>query len=143
MIEGQPIRWQLCFDPEAQSRIALMIPGRFKHVRAFGFVPVQDVWIFYDVTMAGTVLRAARNNSAAADRLLWSWTRGCEVLGIAPQGISRLPKGFWCVTAMKHLIGLNTGALRPDALYRDCLAKGAQTLDEGPVRTATASCSAA
>jgi hypothetical protein len=32
--------------------------------------------------------------------------------------------GFWCTLAMKHLVGISTGALRPDRLWRDCIAAG-------------------
>lgn len=131
MIEAQPIRWTLCFDETGGHWLSRWIPGRFKHVRAFGFVPVQDIWIFYDVTLKGTVLRAARFNTAAAGRLLSAWSANSQLVSIEPVAQSRrFPCGFWCVTAIKHLIGLRSGALRPDALWRDCLEHGAVTLDE-------------
>lgn len=143
MIEAEPIRWTLCFDTTATHWLARAIPGRFKHVRAFGFVPVQDLWIFYDTTLAGTTLRAARANSAAADRLLSAWTANSDLLSIKPLGPRRrFPPGFWCVTAVKHLIGLNTSALRPDALWRDCIRHGAIPND-GRESTPSTGCAAA
>src|SRR5262245_10056993 len=37
---------------------------------------------------------------------------------LAPQA------GFWCTLAMKHLVGIRAGALRPDQLWRDSIAAG-------------------
>jgi hypothetical protein len=49
-----------------------------------------------------------------------------------PVAMPRLPipkrvaphAGFWCTLAMKHLVGIRTGALRPDRLWRDSVAAG-------------------
>lgn len=144
MIEGEPIRWTLCFDEVPRHWLGRLVPGRFKHVRAFGFVPVQDIWIFYDVTLKGTVLRAARDHSATADRLLSAWAANSAMVSIKPLAQrERFPGGFWCVTAIKHLIGLRSGALRPDVLFRDCQAHGAEILDGHENSPCANSCSAA
>lgn len=126
MTEAEPIRWQVCFLREAENRwVNALVPGRFKHVRAFGFVPVQDLWIFYDVTLTGTAIRAARDHSAMADRLIAAWIDGAEVICVQPQrGRRRMPCGFWCVTAIVHLLGLSGSTLLPDQLHRECLRLG-------------------
>lgn len=38
--------------------------------------------------------------------------------------------GWWCVPAVAHIIGLKSCALRPDALFRQCLANGGEIIGE-------------
>lgn len=126
-----PLRWHLCFVGSADNWwVNRLIPGRFKHVRAFGFAPADCIWIFYDVTLAGTVLQVARDKTELADRLIAAWTSDATVLVIEPRRASFAPAGWWCVPAMKHLVGVASGALLPDGLWRDCLRQGGRVLDE-------------
>jgi hypothetical protein len=39
--------------------------------------------------------------------------------------------GFWCTLAMKHLVGIRTGAWRPDRLWRDSIAAGGRPCESG------------
>lgn len=130
---AEPDHLFVCFDPQASAWwVRWLARGRFKHVRAFGLVPVARLWIFYDVTLSGTAIRCARDKSPEADALIQAWADGCEVLHIARKPAGGLPRWpvFSCVSAIGHLIGLH-GALRPDTLHRDCLANGAKVIDEG------------
>jgi hypothetical protein len=120
-----PPAWILVFCRESKSRwIRLLACGRYKHVRAYAFVPALRAWLFYDVTLSNTLVMALPDGSEA-EAYLCEFTRGADLVSMAPRpwkGWRFSP--FSCVSAVKQLIGLPSGALRPDALYRDCLAAG-------------------
>jgi hypothetical protein len=148
---GAPTRWLVVFDREASSWWASLVAlGHYKHARAIGYVHDADAWLFYDVQFAGTILQLARGD--AARRLMAEWAAGADVLAypticLTIDGHSKPKKLFWCpltflrpllcTTAVAHLLGL-PGALRPDALYRQCLRHGAVPVGDarhGPVHS--------
>lgn len=132
---GEPERWILIFSrkPLAWWASALAC-GRYKHVRAVGYVAGLKTWIFYDVQFGRTQIALARDGEAF-ERLFEIWTdRGAADLVCVPQQGKRKygpPSPFLCTTAIAHLIGLPRGALRPDALWRHCLAHGGEVIN-GP-----------
>jgi hypothetical protein len=135
---GSPTRWLIVFDRKAASWWAdLVALGRYKHVRAFGYVHDLDAYVFYDVQFAGTTLQLARGDGAR--RLMVEWTANADVLAmdaihpITPRVI-RPFRPLICTTAVAHLLGLGPSSrwclpgallLRPDAFYRACLRYGA------------------
>jgi hypothetical protein len=122
---GKPRRWLLCFKRRSDSRIvSLLAAGRYKHVLAFGYVEEFDAWLFFDLRFRHLDIQIARG--AAARRLMAGYIDGATLLGIPARDTGSLALGFWCVPAIAKLIGLNSGALRPDALFRDCLAQGGE-----------------
>lgn len=133
LVEGplisQPEQWILAFEPAMPGHPWLnrLVPGRFKHVRAFGKVPFLHVWLFFDATLAGLELRVAADGRAA-DTLAVEWTRSCTIMVMPKRPHANrsalLAASGWCVPSVKRLIGLQSSALRPDALFADCLANG-------------------
>jgi hypothetical protein len=126
-IAGAPARWLLVFDREAATWwMSLLALGRYKHVRAIGYVYDADAYLFYDVQLAGTTLQLARGK--AARQLISEWIAHADVLAIEP-GSARHRQGvlrpLLCTTSIAHLVGL-PGALRPDALFRQALRNGAE-----------------
>jgi len=123
---SQPGQWVVVFDPVATNRlVGWLTPGRFKHVRAYGYVPFLHVWLFVDANFAGIEIRLAAEG-AAAEIMVAAWTDGCDLV-LMPRfqhaNRSLLAAGCgWCVPTVKRLIGLRSSALRPDALLADCLA---------------------
>src|SRR5690348_8565690 len=114
---SQPEQWILAFEPALPGQRWLnMIPGRFKHVRAYGYVPFLHVWVFVDATFAGLELRVAANG-AAADAQAELWTRHCTIVLMPRRPHANrsvlLSASGWCVPAVKRLIGLKSSALRP------------------------------
>jgi hypothetical protein len=119
-----PARWLICFRHRSGLWWVDLIPGRFKHVRAFGCVPECDTWVFYDPCLRTTVFLA---RGAGARHLMLEWSRDAAVLAMTPLPREHLRVSpFSCVTAIQSILGLPGGALRPDALYRQCLRNGAQ-----------------
>lgn len=126
-----PKRWQVCFAAHSDIWwVQRLVPGRFKHVRAFGFVPIEQVWVFVDVTLGGVTVQAARDGTNSADWLIHEFIKDCEVLSVEARRSTGVPVGGWCVPSIRRLLGIPGGALLPDRLWRDCLRHGAVPLDE-------------
>lgn len=101
-------------------------PG-FRHVMAFGYSSHAERWLVYDVTRDRTFVRAYRPETF--DLWLGALPDEATVLRVpaaraAPMRVQRAL--FICTTSIKHLLGLPSRALRPQALYRDLVASGAQ-----------------
>jgi hypothetical protein len=124
----EPQVWNVVFNREAASGWAKWVPGRYKHVRAYAFLPATKQWLFYDVSFAGTEI-------AVIPHGLDSYEKIYEFIG--PPGaadivaMKRLPArrrwfpwSNWCTPALRHLLNLPGSALKPDAFYCDCLANG-------------------
>lgn len=126
----QPTVWTLCFERSAISWASHLALGRYKHVRAFGYVPFLHVWVFYDVGFRGASVVVAADGPDA-DSIIEFWSRTADLLSVLPAHpfVPRLPVFGWCVPSIRRLIGFRGGALRPDAFYRQCLAQGATPIE--------------
>lgn len=122
----QPQVWTLVFSRVAFTRWAGWLAfGRYKHVRAYAYVPFLHVWIFYDVHLRGTDLFLAADGAPAQD-VIRVWTRDADLISMRSVSRETIKTPFlgFCVPAMKSLLGIRSSALRPDTLYRHCLANG-------------------
>lgn len=133
----EPSSWLLVFNHEASTRWRSFIAfGRFKHVWAVAYIPDCKSWLVYDVHLDGTMMGLVPDGEPFREFF------GRQTQGMRKATLLRMPKagkgrerpiinfrpfhrlGFWCVPAIKHLIGVRCSALRPDALYRACLRHG-------------------
>lgn len=123
----EPGEWFIVFHPDtAIPFVRAVCPGRFKHVSAWGYYPGFKSWLIFDPQWGG--LRLSMISHADMPTAFPEYTRGCEVvkmvrageIGLSP--LSRL--GFWCVPAIKHLLGVRCATWRPDAFYRHILRRG-------------------
>jgi hypothetical protein len=136
---GEPQRWILCFSQTCATPWLNRLPvGRFKHVRAFGCVPALNTWLFYDPALDRSSMTIARGESARI--LMANWLRVSEAIEMPMvKRNSMVPRiGGWCVPAIKHLVGIRGGALRPDALWRECLRQGGEVIATPKLHTAAA-----
>jgi hypothetical protein len=123
----EPDEWFVVFHRQTPSRLLSLIAlGRFKHVSAFAYCPGFKLWLLYDTSLYGTRLILLPHGETAKAALV-KYTAGCAIVKIAARRVhmgtsSRL--AFYCVPAVKHLIGLRCVAMRPDALYRQILRSG-------------------
>src|SRR5262245_10784675 len=91
-------------------------------------------WLFYDVKFNGTRLMLAREDNPGTRAFLHDYLDGCDLVAMPRLPIPRRVAphaGFWCTLAMKHLVGIRTGALRPDRLWRDSVAAGGKPYERG------------
>lgn len=127
-----PDTWTLVFKHKARRRwLSWLAMGKRKHVAAFAYVPYLHVWLFYDVHLGGTSLTVAATGAHQA--VLAAWIEGgasIVTMRRIAQPRTGFGLGFWCVPAIKHLLGLRCGALRPDALWQHCLANGGEAAEE-------------
>ena len=129
---GTPYRWYIVFATVGRTYFTSLIAlGRLKHVRAFGFVPQLSAWVFYDVSLGGTEIVVAKG--MAAEFLMTMWAKDACIIEMPPMRAYRavFRVGFWCVPAVKHLIGLKSRAFRPDRLWLDCLQAGGKVVGDG------------
>lgn len=124
---GEPRQWTVVFDRRAATWWMNKAPiGKYKHVRAFGYVPEAKAWIFYDVSLDRTTIRMACDQDAMTLMGEWLAKADAILMPVVDRGFPPPRLGFWCVPAIKHLIGLRSGALRPQRLWDDCLRAGGE-----------------
>jgi hypothetical protein len=120
--------WTLAFCKKpGRWWVRLLAWGRYHHVKALAYLPSLRAWLFYDVKFNGTRVFLARVDSPGTGGLLQDYLHNSDTV-LMPR--VRMPGrvvpqlGFWCTIAMKHLVGIRSRALRPDRLWRDCIAAG-------------------
>jgi len=107
--------------------VRLLACGRYHHVKAIAYLPAMRAWLFYDVKFNGTRLMLAPEDDPATRVFLHDYLDSCDLVAMPRLPIPKRVAphaGFWCTLAMKHLVGIRTGALRPDRLWRDSVAAG-------------------
>jgi hypothetical protein len=124
--------WWVVFHERADCWwVDRFVPGRFKHVQAFAIV--NGIMVFLCPALGRTGVLVAPESEAGwdfAERFIGDG----EVVRVPVQDrAARVPRlGFWCVPAIAHLVGLPSGALRPDTLWRDCCAVGERIPRDDP-----------
>jgi hypothetical protein len=127
--------WTIAFHRRAARRwVEWLAGGRYKHVSAFTYVSSLRLWVLYDVKLAGAPIVLLPDSQAAIARIS-AHLADADLITMPPRESGGLCMGFFCVPAIKHLVGLRGGALRPDALWRDCLRQGGNVV-HGTVPTA-------
>jgi len=131
----EPTYWNVVFHP-SKTRAQRLLLGRYAHVSAFTYVPGIGAWILYDCQWGGVRI-------ALLPRLavLVAYTRGCAVVKfdrVYKPIVLASRFGFYCVPAIKQLLGLSCVAAFPDGLYRYLIANGGSRIDNEPERAAAA-----
>src|SRR6516165_7913864 len=131
----EPSYWNVVFHP-SKSRLARLLLGCFDHVSAFAYVPGFRVWVIYDCQWGGMrIAFIPRIN------VLIAYTSGCAVVKFdrryQPFALSSR-FGFYCVPAIKQLLGLSCVAATPDGLYRHLIKHGGELISGQRVDTAAA-----
>lgn len=136
---GSPAVWHICFKTKSRFWWARALAcGRFKHVCCLGYVAAADAWFFYNFGPNAAVIAVVPN--ARADEVMGPFVDDAEVIlrWVAPIVVRelRLKAAYVCTTAVAHLTGVPSSALRPDRFLRDCLAAGATiVVGENGLRT--------
>ena len=131
----EPSYWNVVFHP-SQSRLNRLLLGRFQHVSAFTYIPGVGAWIMIDCQWGGMrIALIPRIN------ILVAYTRNCTVIKFDRRYqrfalASRF--GFYCVPAIKQLLGLSCVAATPDGLYRYLINNGGELISGQSVDTAAA-----
>lgn len=128
----EPSRWTVVFHRTAANRFfSIIAMGHFKHVSAFAWVPDLRVWAIYDVSFRRTRFAFLPDTPESKALLQQVITGNCMVTMEAREDAFPIFRiGLYCTTAIKHLLGLRGGALRPDALFRLCVREGGKVSDD-------------
>ena len=128
----EPPLWILVFSRHTKIWwIRLLACGRYKHVKAFAYVPGMDIYLFFDWSLDRAGIVAAPNTAETVNGYLAKFIADADLMAAPQRGRERrIPRFgiFSCVTAVKHLIGVRCPAMRPDGLWRYCIAAGGQPL---------------
>jgi hypothetical protein len=126
----EPDYWNVVFHP-SRTRLERILLGRFRHVSAFTYVPGFKAWLIFDVQWGGVRL-ALFSHQAALEHFL-ELVGDCTIVKFYRQHRDRLITarlGFYCVPAVKCLLGLSCVAVTPGALYRHLMNNGGVLLGE-------------
>ncbi len=122
-------RWHVGFLGANRSLwVDRFSPIGFLHCLAFAFHAESGVWLAYDVCRQRTFVYGISPDVFVDWLVARKEQDVMRVLAVATSndgaaltGLS----GLYCVSAVKHLVGSQSRALRPIALWRDLLAAGA------------------
>jgi hypothetical protein len=137
---SEPMRWTIVFHRKAESWFfGLIAMGRFKHVSAFAWLPDVQRWLVYDVGFRRTRILVLPDTAESKAHLAHVITGNAIVtMPVRADALPVMRLGLFCTSAVKHLIGLGGGALRPDALFASCLRHGGELSDDaGPANCST------
>ena len=110
----------------------LLKPG-FRHAIAFGYDTDKQLWLVVDWGKHGLKSRILSNEEV--DQLIAFVERhkGCFLLVRAQKARFRFPMmPCWCVTAIRHLLGIRTPLLTPWQLYCALRRRGGAPIFERP-----------
>lgn len=133
-------RWYLAFHLKRGDWWAeRLIPGRFSHVSAFAYLEGPKIWVLIDHTPRRTGTVAVWPGEPIVPPELGLWTANCSILlaDVRHREGFRPRFGFWCVTAVKDLIGHSGRALSPEGLWNDLVRNGAQIVHDALTATAS------
>lgn len=128
----EPTRWTVVFHRNSEHLIFRLIAlGHFKHVSALAWIPELGQWWIYDVGFRRTRLKVLEDGHAA-QRIICAIIAGnaTVTIDVRDDQLPWLRLGMFCTTAVAHLLGIRTSALRPDALYRHLVANGGEVRDD-------------
>lgn len=118
----EPDEWTVVFHREASSRwFSFIALGRFKHVSAFAYLPGLRGWVIHDWQHTGMRVAVLPHSDEACRLIRAMFGPSTEWVTVARRPGPSSRTGFRlgsCVGAVKHLLGIRSHALRPDALYR-------------------------
>ena len=131
----EPDYWNVVFHP-SEGILPRLVLGCFQHVSAFTYIPGTGAWLLYDCQWGGVRL-------ALIPRLnvLVAYTRDCAVIKFDRryQPFALASRwGFYCVPAIKQLLGLSCVAATPDGLYRHLIRHGGELISGQRVVTTAA-----
>lgn len=130
-----PTTWVLVFRRTTTKWWLRPLP-RYKHVAAYAYVPGARLWLFYEVGTTPTSIVALKDGQHLA--MMAAFIADADLVAMRRNPVARVRLvrrlAFTCVTAMRDLIGLDSGAFFPSGLWRDCLRAGGKTMSTAPVR---------
>lgn len=123
----EPEVWYVAFHTGIRYWWQRFLPGKYKHVGAFAYIAALDLWVVYDLWPARTRILLVPH-CARAEILIAEHTIDADIVKFRRTADrARLPIAlFSCVSAVKHLLGLQSVAFSPSGLYRSIIKQGGE-----------------
>jgi|SRR5271166_588134 len=123
----EPATWFLAFfETSSTPWLDRVLPGRFKHVSAFAYVPGACIWVWCDAHWKGLSIVFLPHQGFILQ--IAPLTRNATIVKTEKRPLGAMPVstrfGFYCVPFVKQLIGLRSFALTPDQCYRFIIRTG-------------------
>jgi hypothetical protein len=121
--------WYVAFSARIPNPLwNWLIPGKWKHVSAFGFCEEANTWLFLDPEFTGT--KAYIVVPHEVDRYISAAMAEGAILCMPASKLSgaNIRSVSCCTMTIRHLLGIrgwSPWSAIPDCLYADCLAAGA------------------
>lgn len=124
-----PRLWLVFFGDSVPTLWSRMLRPGFRHVAAASYFADQDRWVYVDACRSGTVIEVLRQDEFSG-RFQHLMVNSSHILSMpARRERKRTAAAFYCVGAMKALLGLNSQAVTPYGLYYDLLLAGAEPVE--------------
>lgn len=150
-VETLKRRWLIFFSDTDHRRwwSRFLRPG-FRHVSAAAWFATEERWVYFNPTARGLVIEIA-TDADFGPRFQQLVERSAAILAVhSAFARTGFPATFYCVGAIKALLGIKARALSPLGLFRHLLATGAEVVERPreedlelrqPITPSTASCS--
>lgn len=100
-------------------------PG-FKHVSAASWFDLEQRWVYFNPARPGTTILVIRSEEFGP-LLAQLQASSRAILRVrSEQNRFRTPAAWFCVGALKALLGIRSRAFSPYGLYRDLVRRGAE-----------------
>lgn len=130
--EDRPLlrTWLVFFsNPSGSAWWTRFMRDGYRHVCAAAWFAHEECWVVFDPTRRGVVIEVWHADEFDA-RLGDLALRASVVLRVKGQFERKAaPAAFWCVGAVKALLGIRCLALTPFGLCRDLRRRGAEFVD--------------
>ena len=109
-----PVIWHVCFHPGASWW------GKYRHVSLAGYH--DDTWINLDLGRKGVQVAVIHRHEAVKEYLQTLLNNYLVVrVGVVGHRGRSFGRPMTCVALVKHVLGVRSGTLRPDALLKEIL----------------------
>ena len=120
--------WYVVFSPSIPSPIwQRLIPGKWKHVYAFGHCEPAGTWIFIDPEFCGTQVAAVPDHEAEKYIKIASLEGAVIRIAAARRKYTNIRMMGCCTMTVRDILGMRGFApwdAIPDRLYKHCLRAG-------------------
>lgn len=128
-----PAFWLVCFvGMERRSIWDWFLPAGYRHAFLLGYLPDVKQYLLYEVLFWRTTV-ALVSPALAGQMISGAAAQGGALVCHPPEAgkpSAWLRFGFWCVPAIKHVLGLRCVAVTPKGLHDFLVRNGAKPLLE-------------
>ncbi len=124
--EPEVVSWMVLFlegAPRRQHFFQIFTSRAWRHCLCYGWA--NGRWIVYDAGDRRSQVKVLTDDQFAAwDAAITPRVTAAVKIDTGERALPVARLGLWCVSVVKHLTAIRSGAFTPKALFRDLLANG-------------------